>query len=45
MKRGEHALRSFSPCVFCYMNVVISNVISKIIAIKSVEKIIKLLVN
>ena len=41
MKRGEHALRSFIPCVFCYMNVVISNVISKIIAIKSVEKIIK----
>lgn len=38
MKRGEHALRSFTSCVFCYMNVVISNVISKVIEIKSVEK-------
>ena len=34
MRRGEHALRSFTSCIFCYMNVVISNVISKIIAIK-----------
>ena len=34
LKRGEHALRSFTSCIFCYMNVVISNVISKIIAIK-----------
>ena len=38
MKRGEHALGSFRSCVFYYVNVVISNVISRIIAIKSVEK-------